>query len=264
MNSRLFITSIIISVGLFYSCASDSEDGLKADCSRSEFQITISSQTEATCTTGGSVTLSPQDNEGAVTYSLDGTTFDLSSSISDLNAGSYTISGKDELGCIASVNVTIAASTETVLASATVQNTSCGNSEGQITIDASGGSGSFEYSLNGGDFVTNATFTNLPAGDHTVDVRDGTCETSVETRILTGVSLTDEIMPIINANCAISGCHANVQTPRFDSKDAVIAAASRIKARTQARTMPPASRPDLTDDEIELIACWVDDGALNN
>lgn len=69
-------------------------------------------------------------------------------------------------------------------------------------------------------------------------------------------------MPIIQKDCAISGCHNGSQSPRLETNQEVIANAARIKSETQAGSMP--RNRTLSDQEIELIACWVDDGALNN
>jgi uncharacterized membrane protein len=90
------------------------------------------------------------------------------------------------------------------------------------------------------------------------------CTDTGNFEILSGVSLDAEIMPIIEANCAVTGCHGNIQSPILSSKTAVIGSANNIQSRTSAGTMPPAGRDDLTQSEIDLIACWVEDGAPNN
>ncbi len=57
----------------------------------------------------------------------------------------------------------------------------CGLTDGSITITASGGSGSFEYSINGGaNFQDGNVFNNLDTGSYDIVVRDkiSGCETS--------------------------------------------------------------------------------------
>lgn len=79
------------------------------------------------------------------------------------------------------------------------------------------------------------------------------------------VSLADEVQPIINANCAISGCHSGVQSPNLSTTQNIINNASRIRSVTQSGAMPPASSgKNLSDAQIQTIACWVDSGAPNN
>ncbi|NNK90540.1 MAG: hypothetical protein HKO89_08045, partial [Saprospiraceae bacterium] len=54
--------------------------------------------------------------------------------------------------------------------------------EGSITITASGGSGSYEYSIDGGStWTSNPVFDNLALGDYILTVRntDGTCQTEI-------------------------------------------------------------------------------------
>ena len=79
-------------------------------------------------------------------------------------------------------------------------------------------------------------------------------------------SLAGEVIPIINTNCAISGCHVTgVQAPDLTKKENIVAAAPLIKAQVQTRTMPPSSSGrSLTTDEIQTITCWVDNGAHEN
>ncbi len=75
-----------------------------------------------------------------------------------------------------------------------------------------------------------------------------------------------DIAPIIQLNCAISGCHvANRQFPNLSDYAGVQQHAARIKIRTANGTMPPSSSgKNLTVRQINQISCWVDGGALNN
>jgi uncharacterized membrane protein len=81
-----------------------------------------------------------------------------------------------------------------------------------------------------------------------------------------GISFAQVIEPIVQTNCAISGCHVNgQQRPILETYEQMAANAERIKARTSNGTMPPAnSGKSLTLEEINAIACWVDNGAQDN
>src|SRR5580698_5886438 len=49
----------------------------------------------------------------------------------------------------------------------------CGNSNGSITVtNVVGGNGNYQYSIDGGPFQSSATFNNIAAGNHTIDVED--------------------------------------------------------------------------------------------
>jgi hypothetical protein len=80
------------------------------------------------------------------------------------------------------------------------------------------------------------------------------------------ISYANDIRPILDTNCQISGCHgSNGGIPSWATYETVSANAAKIKTRTGNGSMPPiSSGKDLTADQIQMIASWVDDGALNN
>ena len=80
------------------------------------------------------------------------------------------------------------------------------------------------------------------------------------------VSLDDDVLAIVNSNCAISGCHVTgEQSPDFSMKQNVLDRASRIRLRTQSGSMPPrSSGVTLTNEEVTTLGCWVDQGAMDN
>jgi hypothetical protein len=84
---------------------------------------------------------------------------------------------------------------------------------------------------------------------------------------------TNEILPIMEASCAYSGCHLDASPGRFDSYAGLLPYLEDnsfrqrvISERADAnRGMPPdyapSGRPkDLTDEELQLIECWLDAG----
>ncbi len=81
-----------------------------------------------------------------------------------------------------------------------------------------------------------------------------------------GVSFSKTIQPLINTNCAVSGCHVGGQQfPPLQTYDQIYEVRNRVKAQTSDGVMPPESSGNsLTPNEIDLIACWVDAGAPEN
>lgn len=79
------------------------------------------------------------------------------------------------------------------------------------------------------------------------------------------VSLENDIMPLLLAQCTFSGCHNgdNGSSRNWTEKVNVLAKAAGLKARTQNGSMP-RSPGALTQNQIDLIACWVDGGAKDN
>ena len=68
---------------------------------------------------------------------------------------------------------------------------------------------------------------------------------------------------IVKSSCAISGCHvAGTGLPNFNNFSTFQSNAVEAKKRTQERDMPRSG--SLTQQEIDIIACWADNGALDN
>ena len=77
----------------------------------------------------------------------------------------------------------------------------------------------------------------------------------------TDVSYANDIDPLLTQKCA--PCHiGGGQFPDLTTYASVSQNAELIKTVTQNGTMP--QNGFLTQDQIDLIACWVDNGALNN
>ena len=97
------------------------------------------------------------------------------------------------------------------------------------------------------------------------------CLTNVEDQIETElnaeelcatVSFSLNVKPIIEANCI--QCHGSIgQFPDLTTYNSTSANAGLVKAETVSRRMPGGGSR-LTNEEIAIIACWVDAGALNN
>lgn len=79
------------------------------------------------------------------------------------------------------------------------------------------------------------------------------------------VSFQNDIKPIIEVNCLINNptCHGmNTSIPNWSVFSEVQSHAQIIKTKTQDRSMPQIG--SLSQTQIDLIACWVDNGAKDN
>lgn len=100
-------------------------------------------------------------------YQLNGGTRQSSPIFSGLSAGTYTLTVHDAGGAIASASpITI---TQPAIISVAV---SFGFAPATVTVNASGGVGVLNYSLDGGAFQPSNVFTGVSAGTHNVVVRD--------------------------------------------------------------------------------------------
>ena len=98
--------------------------------------------------------------------------------VSGLTSGTYsvTITQTDNPFCSSTSEVIINSPSAILMLDVTeTSNVSCTNNEGTITATANGGWGDYEYELTGDATVAyspNGTFTDLSAGNYTVNVRD--------------------------------------------------------------------------------------------
>lgn len=83
----------------------------------------------------------------------------------------------------------------------------------------------------------------------------------------TGVSFSDDIMPIINASCATVGCHVQggSGTGLLENYNQVLAKVNdgTFERRVTVQLDMPPSSP-LSDCQLEHISQWLADGTPNN
>jgi uncharacterized membrane protein len=81
------------------------------------------------------------------------------------------------------------------------------------------------------------------------------------------VNYADDVHTIVMTKCAISPCHGtDPDLPDWSDFTTFQDHAAEVKRRVVERIMPPDDSPNgaLTQEEINAIACWVDQGAQNN
>ncbi len=92
----------------------------------------------------------------------------------DIAAGTYTLTVTDDNNCILVQEFTITDPDTLEISDITTTDLTCsGHNDGSVAIIATGGTGTIEYSVDGGDsFVSTATVEALTQGDYLVQVRD--------------------------------------------------------------------------------------------
>ncbi len=157
---------------------------------------------DATCgSSNGSLTVNASGGTGTLQYSITGgAPYQSSNSFSNLAASNYNVVVVDANGCTASANASINNSSAPVINSAASTALLCnGGSNASITINASGGSGALQYSIdNGVTFQSGNIFNGLGAGNYSVVVTD-----AVGCQVTTSVSITDP--PALQINASVTG-----------------------------------------------------------
>ncbi|WP_186435570.1 T9SS type B sorting domain-containing protein [Maribacter sp. MAR_2009_72] len=157
----------------------------------SALAITSINETQPTCLTDGSVSITATGGWGGYSFSLnnpDGSSFGTNST-GNFNGltqpGTYNGTLTDSNNCAIPFSFTLDPATAPVLV--VTPNQDCFDSSTLLTLTAnvtSGGDGNFEYSINGAPFTTNNVFSNLSSGTYTIDVRDGKNCTDTETIVV--------------------------------------------------------------------------------
>lgn len=243
------------------SCGSDDP---AVDCTMVNISINANATTSGCPDATGTITITASGGGGDFEYSIDGQNFQSGNVFTNVGGGNYTATVRDADGCSADTEVIVESTSDITFTAVTTTAAGCGGNEGSLSIIASGGDGNFQYSIDEGGFQESNQFDNLSNGSHIITVRDGNnCEIIGEGNVASGISFSAQVSNIISTYCAVSGCHvAGEQQPNFSVFANLQANAAEVKSRTQSRNMPRGST--LTDEQIAAIACWVDDGALDN
>ncbi len=120
----------------------------------------------------GEVFVFGSGGQGALTYQIQGGSWQASSSFANLGPGSFWFYVQDGSGCKDSVEVSLRPVPPPVLSLSQNQAAGCGANNGSATVVVSQGSSPFEYQIDGGAFSSSNTFSNLSPGTHEVVVRD--------------------------------------------------------------------------------------------
>lgn len=74
------------------------------------------------------------------------------------------------------------------------------------------------------------------------------------------ISFAQNVNPIIVNNCV--ECHGGSTSPDLRTYSGISSNANDIRLQVETRRMPRGG--SLTNEEIQLIICWIDNGALDN
>lgn len=136
--------------------------------------VSATTTTTSCNSSNGTITATAFGGTAPLQYSINGTTFQASNIFTGLLSGAYTVTVKDVNGCtgtFAAIITNIGGGTGPTV-TATSQPAQCGQSDGRININASGGQNPTRYSIDGVTYQNSSTFNNIPPGTYTVYARD--------------------------------------------------------------------------------------------
>jgi gliding motility-associated-like protein len=154
-------------------------------------------------TPGGSFSFNPAPTDGATLNSVTG-------EVSNATTGTtYTIEYTTTGACPATSTETVTASGFTY--SAVITDEDCGNGDGEIVLTPNGGTGPYDYSLNGGAIQTTGTFSGLSAGAYAVLITDATgCQSTGNEFVGSTGGPTIDNLVVVNPTCTGGGCDGSI------------------------------------------------------
>lgn len=266
MTRILCLLFFVLSVG-----CTNNDINKQFDCSTSNLTIELTSTTNTTtCNAAdGRLSVSATGGNQPYSFSLNGGVGQSTGDFLNLGAGSYNVIMTDANGCkVTSILIEISAPNSSLNATAVaVRNNQCTNPNGSITVTASGGNAPYSFQFGTAGFTSTNVFNNVRHGTYNLIVKDATdCQKIIPVTVPrenTNTSYLNTVKPILDASCNLASCHSGGSRDLTDFQNVKNRAAS-VKARTANKSMPPSGSSQLTQAQIDLIGCWVDDGALNN
>ncbi|MFD2163640.1 gliding motility-associated C-terminal domain-containing protein [Paradesertivirga mongoliensis] len=193
--------------------------------------VSISSQTNVAINgqSTGAVTVLGSGGTAPYQYSKDGITFQSSATFSALAAGNYVFTIRDAALATATVNATITQASTLVLSVNSQTNVNViGQATGSVTLAAAGGTAPYQFSKNGINYQTSATFGSLTAGNYTFTVRDASLNTAsvnltiTQSNVLTVYLTTQTNIAVIGQNTgSVTLAGAGGTPPYLFSKDGI-------------------------------------------
>lgn len=266
---RIILAYVIIFLFAFERCAYN-DINIEFDCNNSTLAIELQSKTDVTnCRSiDGSISVTASGGIEPYDFNINGGEYQTNNTFNNLGPGTYTVRVKDTNGCWKAIDVSISAAGSTLNATVlTTVDNQCTTDNGTASVTATGGVAPYQYQIDAKGFGPGNVFEGLKEGQHVIIVKDDEeCQTTLSVRIAhgsTGISYASQIKTIITTECALSGCHgAGTGSRDWTVFSNVKSNAANIKSRVVNRTMPPGD--PLKQSDIDLISCWVDDGALDN
>lgn len=161
-----------------------------------------------------SITMMASGGTTPYKYSIDGITYTTNPDFENYGAGMYTIYVEDANGCEASSQITITEPDELVATLSVSAGITCfGESDGEITVTASGGTGTKEYSLDGTIFQSSNIFSGLSEGKYGITTQDANLCARTDSLEITAPTLLRLGLTPTNISCKGAADGALIAVP---------------------------------------------------
>ncbi|MFN3487549.1 MAG: hypothetical protein ACK4YV_00365 [Emticicia sp.] len=137
-------------------------------------------------------------------YMIDGSIYQSGNDFTNLSAGNYTVTVKDNNGCTFAQNQNLTQPTLVTTVSSVLQDVSCfAGNDGKGQVIGSGGTLPYAFSIDGTNFVSSNIFGGLTANTYQFWVRDanGCTKTSTVITVTQPTLLVPSVAAFTNARC---------------------------------------------------------------
>ncbi len=136
--------------------------------------VALANVTNSSCgNANGKIDVTGANGIAPYTYSIDGINYSSNTTYTNLAANNYRVYAKDANSKIGFADVVVVNIAGATISNTTIKNSGCENKTGEITATGTGGKTPYEFNINGGNFQTSNTFTNLSSTNYTVGIKDG-------------------------------------------------------------------------------------------
>lgn len=167
--------------------------------------LTISTTAiNSTCNfSSGIINVTSTGGTPILNYNLNGAAYQLAPSFGGLTAGTYLVTVQDGNGCTAQTTQLVTEAGSPSISSIALTHVSCnGGNNGAATVNVSGGTTPYSYSLNGAPSQASPNFLGLTAGNYTMIVTDDNgCTANAAFTITQPTALSINLPTVINVPC---------------------------------------------------------------
>jgi PKD repeat protein len=166
-------------------------------------QATTTTPTACGAATGTITLGATTGGTGPYTYSVNGSAFTTTTLYTGFAAGSYGVVVRDANACEFSTTAAVSNSSGPTAQATTTVNSTCGASNGTISIGATtGGTAPYTYSVNGSGFTSTTSYTGFAAGAYSVIVQDASgCMFTTSANVANSAGPTAQATNTTNSTC---------------------------------------------------------------
>lgn len=218
-NGQNTLTISNLAAGTYIFTATDAANCLRSDTviliAPPVLTVTVPDANQTNCSGTGTGTLMATPNGGTpgYTYTWNSSPVQNDSILNGVAAGTYNVVLTDANGCTATDAATLTiqpGNNNVVIAAPTITNITCfGDNDGAITVSASGNSGVFTYTWNGGA-LNGATISSLAPGSYALLVDDGGGCTASATYTITEPTVVAIGTPVIQNIGCVAGTTGSI------------------------------------------------------